>query len=107
MSAWCQRGDGVQAINRRLRLPSHAERYRLSSRRITKGTGMESSDPASPLTEEQRSELKRISTQLDESASFLNELLGGWNHGGVTEYDNLQEAAQAAERAHEASGRID
>jgi hypothetical protein len=60
----------------------------------------------SPLTDEQRQELRDVQRQMKDTSAFLNELLRGWNHAGDPEYESLQEMAKAAETAHEAGRRM-
>jgi DNA-binding PadR family transcriptional regulator len=66
---------------------------------------MESSNPESPLTDEQRAELKEVHKQMQQASSFLNDLVQAWNHAGVQEYQDLEETARAAESARDAAKR--
>ncbi len=68
---------------------------------------MEGSSSPSPLTDEHRSELKKMRGQLAETSDFLNGLLQAWNHAGEQEYRDLKETAEAAEAARQAAERID
>jgi hypothetical protein len=67
---------------------------------------MESSDPRGDLTDEERSKLGRIRTQMEDASGFLDGVLGGWNHGGKEQYQRVDELAKAVTEARDAAGRL-
>jgi hypothetical protein len=55
------------------------------------------------LTDEERARLNEVRAQLDDAASFLDDVLGGWNHGPKLEYQQVEEVAKAISAARDAA----
>jgi len=65
---------------------------------------MEGNEPArGDLTDDERTRLSEVRGQLEDAASFLDEVLGGWNHGPKAEYQRVEEVAKAVAAAREAA----
>jgi ElaB/YqjD/DUF883 family membrane-anchored ribosome-binding protein len=55
------------------------------------------------LTDDERARLNEVRAQLDDAASFLDEVLRGWNHGAKQDYQQVEEVAKAVAAARDAA----
>ncbi len=63
-------------------------------------------DDRGDLTDEERRRLAEIRAELEDTSSFLDDLLGGWNHGGKLEYQSIEEVAKAVAEAKAAAASL-
>jgi len=58
------------------------------------------------LSEQERAELERIRAQMEDTSTYLDGLLRGWNHGSKEEYRRMEEVAKAVATARDAAREI-